>query len=228
MGEWRRHAIYFAPAPGALAGFGAAWLGWDAAAGCAAPPADLPAALAERREAITAEPRRYGFHATLKAPFTLAEGAPVAGLDAAAAALVAGQPAFALPLRVAVVGRFVALVPEGEAAAVEALAAACVTGLDAFRAPPGAAELARRRAAGLDAAGEANLARWGYPYVLDRFRFHMTLTGSLGVEREEVAAALAAHLAPLLGAAVPVDAVCRFSEGADGRFRLVRRFPFGR
>ena len=77
-------------------------------------------------------------------------------------------------------------------------------------------------------AGEARLARWGYPWVLDRFRFHMTLTGALGYDRGAMVAALAGVLAPLLATPVAIDAICRFSEGADGRFRLVRRFRFGR
>ncbi len=226
MDGWRRHAIYFAPAPGPLARFGAEWLGWDAETGKAAgPPAGLPPPLAARREAVTAEPRRYGFHATLKAPFRLAEGATVAGLDEAAAMLARRARAFALPLRVAAIGRFVALVPDGNAAPFEWLAARCVTGLDALRAPLSEAEVDRRRRAGLDAIGEAHLAQWGYPYVLDRFRFHMTLTGPLDeAKRAAVQGALAALLAPVLAAPVPVASICRFSEGADGRFRLVRRF----
>lgn len=228
MGEWRRHAIYFAPAPGPLARFGAEWLGRDAATDAAAgPPAGLPPLLSARRAAITAEPRRYGFHATLKAPFRLARGATVADLDAATAALAAERTAFALPLRVAALGRFVALVPDGDAAEADALAAACVTGLDGFRAPPSETELARRRAAGLDAAGEAHLLRWGYPYVLDRFRLHLTLTGPLDDDGAAIRAALAGTLAPVLATPMAVGDVCRFSEGADGRFRLVRRFPLG-
>jgi len=226
MSEWRRHAIYFAPAPGPLARFGAAWLGWDAEAGAEAEePPSLLSALTARRAAITAEPRRYGFHATLKPPFRLAAGETVAALDGAVAALAAARPGVALPLRVAAVGRFVALAPDGEAPALAALAADCVTGLDGFRAPLSAEERGRREAAGLDAVGEAYLARWGYPYVLDRFRFHMTLTGPLGDDREAVRAALAAAMAPLLAEPLAVDAICRFSEGEDGRFRLVRRFP---
>lgn len=229
MSERRRHAIYFAPEPGALARFGAGWLGWDAEAGVEAErPAMLPAGLAARRAEITAEPRRYGFHGTLKAPFALAGEATVAALDEALAALAAGRAGFGLAMRVATIGRFVALVPAGGEEAIAALAAACVTGLDGFRAPPSDAEMARRRAAGLDAAAEALLVRWGYPYVLERFRFHMTLTGPLEAgEREGVRGALAATMAPLLGEPMAVGSVCRFSEGADGRFRLVRRFRLG-
>ena len=104
-----------------------------------------------------------------------------------------------------------------------------MTGLDGFRAPPPPEELARRRAAGLDAVEEANLRRWGYPYVLDRFRFHMTLTGPVPEPaRAAVEAALAPVVAPLVAEPVPVAEVCRFAEGADGRFRLLRRHRLGR
>ncbi len=229
MSEWQRHAIYFAPAGGsALARFGAEWLGWDAEAGVeAGPPDGLPPELAARREAVAAEPRKYGFHATLKAPFRLAKGATVAKLDRAAVVLARVFEPFDLPLRVSAIGQFLALVPDGDTFDIEDLAALCVTRFDRFRAPLTEAEMARRRGAGLDADAESHLASWGYPWVMNRFRFHMTLTGALGDERDAVAAALAGVLAPMLAAPVAIDAICRFSEAPDGRFRLVRRFPLG-
>jgi putative phosphonate metabolism protein len=229
MADWRRHAIYFAPPAGsALARFGAAWLGWDAEAGTEVAGLEV-AGLPVPREALAAAPRRYGFHATLKPPFRLAEGCDPAGLDAAAAALAAEAEAFALRLRLGWPGGFLALVPEAAPAALAALERACVIGLDGFRAPSREEELARRRAAGLDAAEAANLARWGYPWVLDRFRFHMTLTGPVAPERRAaVEAALTPVVAPLVAEAVPVAEVCRFGEAADGRFRLVSRHPLGR
>lgn len=222
MDDWRRHAIYFAPGAGsALARFGAAWLGWDAERGERLAP--------RGPEALVAAPRRYGFHATLKPPFRLAEGRDAADLDHAAGRIAAGFAPFALRLRPAWLGGFLALVPEGAAPEIAALAAACVTGLDDFRAPPPEAELARRRAAGLDAAEDAHLARWGYPYVLDRFQFHMTLTGPVAAaERPAVEAAVLPAVAPLVAAAVPVADVCRFGEAADGMFRIVSRYRLGR
>jgi hypothetical protein len=230
MSEWRRHAIYFAPEPGPLARFGAAWLGWDAEAGVEPEaPWPLPEMLEARRPALTAEPRRYGFHATLKAPFRLARGVEVDALDAAAERLAGEMRGFTLPLRVAEVGRFVALVPDSDDPfGPEAdLAAFCVVRLDRFRAPLNERERERRHVQGLDEEAEAYLILYGYPWVLDRFRFHMTLTGPLDSgEREAVQAALAGLLAPLLAAPVRVGAICRFSEDAAGRFRLVRRFPF--
>jgi hypothetical protein len=129
---------------------------------------------------VTETPRRYGFHATIKPPFALADGT---GADALADTLAdlahSLPPARADGLRLSRIGRFLALTPEGDSAKIDALAAAFVRDLDRFRAPATDADLARRRAAGLTPAQESHLLRWGYPYVMDEFRFHMTLSGHL-------------------------------------------------
>jgi putative phosphonate metabolism protein len=223
MGDWRRHAIYFAPPSGSdLARFGAAWLGWDPEAAAEVPRLHLDGIAPE---AVT-DPARYGFHATLKAPFGLADGATVTGLDAAAAELARALPGFDLRLEVATVGGFVALVPVAAPPALARLEAALVCGLDRFRAPLTAAEIARRRPDRLDPVERACLDAWGYPFVLDRFRFHMTLTGPLDRPAAEGAQrALAGRMAPILADPVVVREICRFSESPDGRFHLTRRFP---
>lgn len=223
MTVWRRFAAYWAPEPGPLAAFCAAWLGRDAETGraLAHPPLrGLPRPAAE----LTAEPRVYGLHATLKPPFR--SGAGEAEIAAALEALAAGlAPVEAPPLRFARLGGFLALVPSGESPALSALAMALVEGLDRHRLPPPEAELARRRAAGLTARQEALLARWGYPYVGPEFRFHVTLTGRLAPEEAAaVEAALAPALAPLLPPALAVREVALFGEGEDGLHRLIRRF----
>src|SRR5260370_30562784 len=71
----RRYAIYFVPAPvTALYRFGAAALGYDCFTGADIATLDaLPVDAGAWRE-LTREPRRYGFHATLQAPFHLAAG----------------------------------------------------------------------------------------------------------------------------------------------------------
>jgi len=229
MDGGRRQAIYFAPPAGSrLARFGTAWLGWDPEAGTEVEGLAV-AGLPLPREALVATPRRYGFHATLKPPFRLPAGCDAAGLDVRTAAVAAAAAPFALRLELGWLGDFLALVPALEPPELAALAAASVTELDGFRAPPGPEELARRRAEGLDAVEEGNLVRWGYPYVLDRFRFHMTLTGPVPEPaRAAVEAALAPVVEPLVEAPVPVAEVCRFAEGADGRFRLVSRHRLGR
>jgi putative phosphonate metabolism protein len=223
LGPWQRYAVYAAP-DGALAEAAHAWLGWDAYGGQPRPHPDLPG-LPRPLAEITEAPRKYGFHGTLKAPFRLAAGADEAAflwaVEALAQRLV---PARAAGLRLAGIEGFVALLPEGAAPEVEALASAVVAGLDAFRAPQTAADLARRSAARLTARQRVLLDRWGYPYVMEEFRFHLTLTGVLPeAERGAVERVLAAWLPPLPRPFV-IDALAVHGEAADGRFHRIGRY----
>ena len=224
-----RCAIYFVPLAGSpLACFGAAWLGYDVANGTEPPQPRLPEITSERLWNITAEPRRYGFHATLKPPFALAAGATAEELAEAVGRLARGIEVFmAAPLRLARIGGFWALVPSAPCPALDALAAICVSELDAYRAPPSEAELARRRAAGLSPAQDALLARWGYPYVMEAFRFHMTLTGRLDAEESaRVERALTPLVGKLCREPLPIDAVALLrQERPNARFHLVQRYP---
>lgn len=226
-----RYAIYFAPPrEHPLWRIGCTLLGRDPESGeeIAQPP--LAGIGQDRFAAITAEARRYGWHATLKPPFVLAAGTRRAMLEAALARFAAHRPGFAMPpLTLADLKGFLAVVPRERSAALAALAADCVRDFDAFRAPPSEAELARRRRAGLDAAEEANLAAWGYPYVMERFRFHMTLTMRLAEdERAAVAASLAPLLEEALAAPLMAAGLALYGEPAPGAdFRLLRRYPFG-
>lgn len=220
-----RHALYFTPPPGPLAEAGAAWLGWDVARGQAAvqPQPTLPRPLAD----ITTDPRKYGFHATLKPPFRLAEGQTADALLTAARALCASLPPVTLPaLRLARLGRFLALVPDPQPSALDALAARLVADLDPFRAPATPDDLARRRAAGLTPAQDALLMRWGYPYVMEEFRFHMTLTGRL--DPSEIAAvdqAARAHLGTLATDGLTITDITLAGSDAEGRFHQIARLP---
>lgn len=221
MDGYERFAVYWTPAPGStLARLGAAWLGWDPATGTAPPPPET----ALGRDRLTQAPRRYGLHATLKAPFRLADGATAADLDTAVAALAARLAPVDLTLGVDADLGFAALRPMGDTGQIDALASACVRALDAFRAPLTGAER-DRRARGLDAAALARLDRWGYPHVLGGFRFHVTLTGPLAPEDHgPVTAALAALFAPAIAARVAVDALSLLGDPGHGRpFRLIAR-----
>jgi putative phosphonate metabolism protein len=219
--RWHRYAIYALP-DGALGAAGAAWLGWDAreARGVPHPTVqDLP----RRAEVLTERPRRYGFHATIKPPFPLADGRRedelVEAFDAFCAGTAAAQ---ARGLTVDTIGPFLALRPEGSARDLSRVAAAAVEALDAFRAPPSDADLARRRAAGLTDRQEALLSRWGYPYVMEEFRFHVTLTGPLPpAERDAAQRALAAHFAPFLPRPYRLEALALLGEDDEGRFHAI-------
>jgi putative phosphonate metabolism protein len=222
-----RYAVYFAPDPASpLASWAASWLGYDVASGTALPQPEVAGIAAERLRAITAEPRRYGFHATLKPPFALAAGCNIEELDTAIAVMAGGLAGFTTPpLRLSNISGFWALTLSAPCPAMHALADLCVRELDRFRAPPSEAELARRRA-NLTPRQEALLAAWGYPYVMQEFRFHLTLTGRLdGVERDAVGQSLAPLVAPFCRDLLSVDAVCLFrQDAADVPFGLIRRY----
>ena len=232
--SFKRFAVYYAPPAGSpLARLGRAWLGVDPETGgavddSAALPADLLAALPVPRETLVRSARLYGFHATLKAPFRLAEKIDLDSLDAAIEALAQRTaPVEAPRLMVKADLGFVALQPSAPSPAIDALASACVTGLDLMRAPLTGAELAKRRRAGLDMVEDAHLRNWGYPYVLDRFRFHMTLSGQLARrEAAQVAGLLSPLFDPILYGTFRVDEICLFGDpGDDAPFRIVKRYP---
>lgn len=228
-GQGGRCAIYFAPHPGsALALFGAQWLGYDAATGADVAQPVLAGLSPERLREITAEPRRYGFHATLKPPFAFAGGTDRDMLDQAATALARQFTAFkAPPLRLARVSGFLALTLSAPSPPMDQLAAACVRELDRFRAPPSQDEVAQRRKAGLSSRQEQLLQRWGYPYVMEEFRFHMTLTGRLDDnDSERVRGLLAPLVEKLCRPPLAVDALALFYQRTPAEpFRIVRRYP---
>lgn len=225
MQGFKRYAIYYSPESAAFAEFGIKWLGWDPVAGCDVPhaPCDLP------MEKITRTPRKYGFHGTIKPPFRLARGVDIGALHAATLALTAGMADVRIEgLKLAQIGNFLALVPEGDVTALRAMAANVVKALDAFRAPITDADIARRNPAKLTDAQLALLHRWGYPYVMEEFRFHLTLTGRMQPDQvPETKAELERQLAPVLPRPLKIRSLCLFGEADDGRFHLLHRYPFG-
>jgi putative phosphonate metabolism protein len=226
MERYTRYAVYFTPEPGPLCDFVTGWLGWDPAAGRACDHPALPGLPAPVSE-ITATPRRYGFHGTLKPPFRLASASSPSGLNADFDALAATTaPAEVDGLRLARLGGFLALVPVGDMGAVARIAAEAVAGLDRHRAPAPPEETERRRATGLTPRQEAHLVTWGYPYVMDEFRFHLTLTGRLAPQAmEAVEATLRLLLTPLLPRPFVIGSISLMGEDAQGLFHTLRKAP---
>lgn len=222
-GMFTRIAIYHVPA-GGLGAFGARWLGWDIARGhVSAQTGDLYPAQAE----VTARPRRYGLHATIKPPFRLAGGASFAALSQAMEKLCAQlEPVTLSGLEITRMGRFLALFPKGGVDGLNALAARVVVDLDEFRAPLSAAELDRRRKGRLSPSKASNLLRWGYPHVMQDFRFHITLTGPLDDETAgRVYTSLRSHLSELMSGPYPVDSLSLVGEDDQGHFHEIERYP---
>lgn len=217
-----RVALYYAPAAAdPLWARGAEWLGRDPLTGAArAQPALSDIAT------LTAEPRLYGFHATLKPPMALREGIRWDDVARTARIIAATIPAFDLPtLAVADLHGFLALRETAPSPALQALADACTAGADALRAPPEADELARRRRGGLSGAQEANLTGWGYPYVFATWAFHMSLTRRLTEgERARVRPVAQSWFSYALGMPRRVADICLFVQHGPGEpFMLAER-----
>ena len=181
-----RYAIYFVPkADSLLARKSASWLQYDIADGRTITPlGDMPGAL----QRWISEPQRYGFHATIKAPFRLAEGCREGELIKALDRFCSLEPCVTnVSLTLRQVERFLALVPRDEDWAINDLANRSVIELDRFRAPMSEAEREKRLLSPLSPRQTELMNQWGYPHVFECFRFHMTLTGSL--DPNELAAA---------------------------------------
>ena len=219
--SYTRFAIYFVPVEDPLARFGASWIGWDVNAGKDAVQFDV-AGLGD----ATATPRKYGFHGTLKPPFRLTAGQTQEALCEAVATMVSRTaPARCDGLELSSLGRFLALTPKGDASDIARLAAACVTEFDQFRAPARDAELTRRRSVGLSERQERLLTRWGYPYVMEEFRFHVTLTGKLDAAELERCYKLAEARLPELPEPFFLDRIALAGERSDGNFEIIQHYP---
>ncbi|GGE49328.1 hypothetical protein GCM10007276_28080 [Agaricicola taiwanensis] len=209
-----RAAIYFTPPrDAALTKLAASWFGRDAFARVqnkAPDPSIAPF--------ITA-PSRYGFHATLKAPWRLRPDVSLDEVDQHLASFCAGRRGVMInALSLALLDDFYALVPEQETPALRELERDTLTSFDVFRAPPTPEEIARRRPESLTERQLRYLKAWGYPFVLDEFRFHMTLTNAmrLACDAKRVGAALRSHFASALGAPLLIDGLALFIEPAPG------------
>lgn len=222
METMKRYAVYYAPRPGDFADRAAHWLGWDTVAGKALPHPDLPGL---PMLDITAAPRKYGFHGTIRAPFRLADGLTEQEVRAAVDALAGSlQPARCDGLRLESIEGFLALTLDGCESEVLALAAAVVEGTDCLRAPLTAADRLKRHPELLSSRQAALFERWGYPYVMEEFQFHLTLTSRLQpVEKEVVAVTVRHHFAAVMPRPFVIEDLCLFGEDGEGKFHLLHR-----
>ena len=224
--QFKRYAIYYTPPKSPLAEFGASWLGWDLVSGTHVAHPEL-SDLTQDIAALTETPRKYGLHGTIKPPFRLAGSCEIEGLVSACEAITTTLAPITLDgLEFSRLGGFLALTVRGDQAALASLASEVVRRLDVFRAPPNEAEIERRRKANLTDRQEALLVEWGYPYVMDEFRFHITLTGR--VPRREADAlreTLEQHIAPLLPSPLRIDDLTLVGEDDNGMFHEIQRFP---
>lgn len=226
-----RYALYYAPrADETLSGIASAWLGYNPETGQSRQQPKVTGLAPARLAELTADPATYGFHGTLKAPIALADEASERDFLDAVGRFAATRKPFTVPsMELAELGSFFALVPAGRCEELQDLADGCVLEFDEFRQPADEAELARRRAAGLSPRQDELLVRWGYPYVMEQWRFHLTLTGKVTEpsERAALKAALRSRFAACLERPLPVRDLCVFRQSAGRRFTVLARFKLG-
>lgn len=228
-----RYAVYYVPpADSSIARFGREWLGVDIETGELHKQSAIDGLSPERQEALTASPRYYGFHGTLKPPFKLAANATLESLLVATRLFAKSVSPIELPpLELAYIGKFLSLSPIASSFKLELMAGGCVRALEGYRRHRTEQELAAYRQSKLTVHQEQMLENWGYPYVLEEYRFHMTLTDRVEDEgeRDVVMKAAAERCKDFLGQPLPVsDVVVCTQPERDTFMRVVERIPFGR
>lgn len=178
-------------------------------------------------ESNTTVARAYGVHATLKPPFFLVAGRSEEQLVAELQRVADTHATIGhVALRLDWFDNFLALVPTGSHPHLIALVEDIMRDFDYFRAPASADETARRRLELLSARQLRYLAEWGYPYVFDDFRFHLTLTDRVEAhDRPDVEQRLAHLLGALPATGLAIDTVSLCRQPAVGeRFEVVASF----
>lgn len=225
-----RFALYFLPGHGHLRELATSWLGYDIITGKPSRRPQTMIDLIPDLDKLTAIPRRYGLHATLKAPFHPATGRTPAQLQEALADFCRILHPVILPgLALTEMDSFFCLAPLGNTDELNRLAGSFVREFDSFRAPLGENERQRRMARSLTTREQLHLEQWGYPYVMENFRFHISLTGPLTdtIPRQEIRQLLEVYLIPALCQPLPIDSLALVREPEAGApFELVERFTF--
>ncbi|MFZ6864316.1 DUF1045 domain-containing protein [Undibacterium sp. Ji67W] len=225
-----RYALYFAPEQNSKWWqAGCQWLGRDPAKTERMEQIRIPKVLPNVLQHLTTDARRYGFHATLKAPFRLAPGHHVKDLERTLEAFCRQQQAIEIPCpQLEWMGNFLAIRPIGDTSLLNQLAMQCVSQFDHLRAALKPGELARRQQQQLSARQLRLLQHWGYPYTAEEYRFHMTLTDSLDNTDSAEAILRAAQSHFDIGEPLVIRSIALFHETNPGEdFRLLKRYPFG-
>lgn len=222
-----RYAIYFTPpADDPLTVAASRWLGYDAFSGEERPYPDNIALPAGRMSAVTAAAARYGFHATMKAPFRLAENISPSALEATFDVFCRNRKPFSIPeITLGQLGKFYALIPAAEYDELQAFAADVVEHFEPMRAPLLNDEIARRKPETLTEVQRDYMVRWGYPYVFDEFRFHMTLTGPVtGTDAHVIETAVQDYFGPYTGRPLEIGGLGLFVEERRGAPFTIKRW----
>jgi hypothetical protein len=228
-----RYAVFFVPSSHSdLYRFGSSVVGYDCYTGATVDhPVEFNTNPVAWRK-ITEEPRRYGFHATLQGPFYLSPSCTEAQLVNAVHSFAGlGYAVPTIKPAVQMLSGFAAIVPLKPEPNLDALVTSCTTIFEAYRAPMTPQERARRIALGLNRSQIQNLDRWGYPFALSNFRFHMTLTGQIQASRrEEILAVIKKCFRRMLGnRQISVDRIALVKrESSLASFRVVSQVTLRR
>ena len=229
--ETARFAIYFAPEIDSnLHSIGSQWLGRDSSSGKAIKQPDIKGISSSYFFNVTKTPRRYGFHATLKAPFRLNKEFTSKDLCSKIQRLSALSKPFSIDLKVQEFGNFIALMMDPKVQKMQNLASKLVENLDQFRAPLHQEEIDKRRTSALTNSEDKNLLNWGYPYVFNDFRFHITLTERIQVrsDREFIVSGASSHFSKSLNNSITVSSISLFfQESSEADFLQIQQFALG-
>tara|TARA_B100000579_G_scaffold406636_1_gene393230 strand:- start:177 stop:977 length:801 start_codon:yes stop_codon:yes gene_type:complete len=226
--DTERFAIYFAPEIDSnLHSIGSQWLGRDSSSGKSIKQPNIKGISSNYFYSVTKTPRRYGFHATLKAPFRLNKEFTLKDLCSQIQVLSAVSKPFSINLKVQELGNFIALMMDPNEQKMEKLASKLVENLDIFRAPLHQEEIDKRRMSTLTTSEDENLLNWGYPYVFDDFHFHITLTEQIqcGSDRESMKSAASSHFSESLENTIKVSSISLFvQESSEADFLQIQKF----
>ena len=220
---FKRYAIFHTPT-GAFADWGAAWLGWNSATGQPVAHPDIGNLDAST---LTRRPRKYGLHATLKAPFRLHAGTDEASLRNAVDAFATQHRAVEISkLTLSYRNGFIALRPAEDSPALNQLATDAVQIFDPYRAALTQDEITRRRKARLTPRQDKQMFDWGYPFVFVDFNFHITLTGRVAPkDSAPILSRLGQQVESVLNAPYSVGSISLMGEDADGMFHVLHNAP---
>ncbi len=226
--NFKRFAIYYVPRRASvLEAFGNSWLGWDPRTCSLVQRPDITGLSRDEIIQITQTPARYSFHGTIKPPFALRPGLTVDDLDIALQNFARSWSRFECgPLKLTEVGPFLALCPDDPDKQITTFAAECVKAFDEFREPETASGIERRRKGGLTPRQDALLLKWGYPYVMEELRFHLTLTEKLGPSvLAKIKEILGSYLGNLCEDRFTLQEVALFGDPGEGRpFQEIKRY----
>lgn len=225
----QRFALYYAPQSATSLGSAATtWLGRDNTTFDYEPlkPLELSS---DRFKELTKAPYHYGFHGTLKPPFRLRKSVAEKQIFDELKSFCSERKSFTIAsLEIGWIGGFLCLQPVKKIEPLDDLAADAVRQFDRFREEMNQDELEKRRNAGLSQVQDRLLLKWGYPYVMEEFRFHLTLSSKVNnpAERRAIEAEARRHFSNLHRSDVTVDGISLFLETNGEPMEQLHFFPF--